>query len=364
MTQIVNRVWKWLCRRQDLLRAAIGSALLLILVVSGCSSGGCSSSGLSLTGREPRFAQSAASNHLVEVNSPFDLAIADAGACQRMAGAFVRQGFAAIKVPDSSSAGTISRNPAHAPYVDLYPYDQPENAVRTYLTFVDEWADDVAAVLPIAPGEAAHWEVLAYSGAELYDCSQSRAGELHFVLDYSGEVCDECELEVALCANGMLTELPFPLSGQTHVLARFRTRVKLAPQQPSLLDIQGQYSEWITPGDNWPMGHGLRNNDPARTFTVDLAYHSSQGQAWMLCADWNCAQRVTTLQVAPSSRRELYVKRASPPTFSGFETLIITATAREDPNAWDTVIDNYGIAEDWTEPYDFETLYIPVITKR
>jgi len=176
MTEAAIHVRHWLRRRQDLLRAIIWSALLLILAVSGCSSGGCSSTGLSLTGQEPRFTRSAASNNLVEVSSPFDLAIADAGACQRMANAFVRQGFAAIKVPDSSSAGTISRDPAHAPYVDLYPYGQPQNAVRTYLSFADEWADDIAAVLPIAPGEAAHWEVLAYSGAELYDCSQSRAG--------------------------------------------------------------------------------------------------------------------------------------------------------------------------------------------
>jgi len=364
MTQTVTSVRHWLRRRQDLLRAIIWSALLLILAVSGCSSGGCSSTGLSLTGQEPRFTRSAASNNLVEVSSPFDLAIADAGACQRMANAFVRQGFAAIKVPDSSSAGTISRDPAHAPYVDLYPYGQPQNAVRTYLSFADEWADDIAAVLPIAPGEAAHWEVLAYSGAELYDCSQSRAGELHFTLDYSGAVCDECELEVALCANGVLTELPFPLSGQTHVLARFRTRVKVQPQQPSLLDIEGQYSEWITPGDNWPMGHTLSNNDPARTFTVDMDYYSSQGQTWMLCADWNCTQPATTLQVAPGSGREFYIKRTSPPTFDGFETLIITATAREDPAAWDTAIDNYGIAEDWTEPYDFKMLYIPALRKQ
>lgn len=366
MTRLASKGHRWVKRHQDMVRVTIWITLLVTLLIGGCTTSNsstirCSSAGIQLTGHEPRYVRSASSAELVEVSSSFDMAFTDTATCQRLADGLVRQGFVAIKIPDATSVGAISRNPTYAPYLDLYPFDNPEDRTRVPLNFADDLVDDIASVLPIGQSEAAHWEVMAYSGEQMFDCNP-RSGELHYAIEYSGAICEGCELETAVGATGALTGFPFQVSGQTHILARFRGLVKVDPEYTPPLMFMGQYSKWINAADNPAMAHPVCNNTMT-DYTVDLSYRSSRGQTWMFCSDWQCNQPVTSLEVPFRGCSTLYVKRAGPPTFDGFETLEITAVAREDPSARASVIDSYGIAEDWTEPYEFK-LYVPALSKR
>jgi len=115
-----------------------------------------------------------------------------------------QNGFLAIKVPRTGDAGRLVRGGANAPKLVLrdFPSGGKETAVE--LAPRDDLLPVINALLPIVPGENAHWEALSLPSTYTltWPCGRNEAlGSLRYALDLGGASCEDWPVEEALAAG-------------------------------------------------------------------------------------------------------------------------------------------------------------------
>lgn len=279
--------------------------------------------------------------------------------CQRLSGAIAQGGYFAIRVPDVGGAGRISRDPGQQPCIVLLGTPGHRTRITVTLEFRDDYLPSVNRLFPVAPGEQAHWECLWLSGPLDWDCSTDIEGELHYMLDLAAP-CSDCVLETALMVDGYLPELPFYLPGWTHCLARYRNRLWSPGQQRSGIDMPFQCTEWVESGLQFGVCHGIENLD-AQARQVDLSFTSSQGLPFTFLSDWNSTIPITSVAVGPRGIAVCCLKGVIPTDTVGLGTVIVTATVRSDPAKFVSVVDNFGLARDWSTAYPVKFADVPLV---
>jgi hypothetical protein len=296
----------------------------------------------------------------------FEIGFADyAPPCEQLTATWLRQGFVAIRVPENSGSGQVSSEPTLGPRLSVGAWASPGPHQTLPLVRNDALLPAINARLPIAAGQAAHWETFRFAQDVAWDCvAQSLVGDLRFTLEYNQSACIGCELDIVFAIQGPLPWLPFYSPEWTHVIAHLTGRLSPTPNTaPSTLLLRGQYAEWRTTGQEIKLWHQLVNLDATQSVLVDVNYSSSRGGEWGLFANWDSTKPLGVVELGPNGRQDFFLRRDVGSAVQGFETVTITATVRGDPTISARVVDILVTADDWQQAAPLYIEFVPLALK-